>query len=191
MGEFETGYMEYLKNKNHQQKIQNEQVGKSVHFIITGGTIDSYYDGVLDTVVPSKMSNIPEYIRSLKLYCKVAFTQICMKDSRNLNENDLKQILETIENSPINKIIVTHGTYTMPHTARYLKEKLRSRKTVILTGSLIPLSIVNSDGGFNIGVSMAKLQHLGNGVFVCMNGEIFDADRVTKLTGIGVFSSIQ
>lgn len=28
----------------------------SIHFILTGGTIDSYYDGIKDTVVPNEHS---------------------------------------------------------------------------------------------------------------------------------------
>ena len=42
-----------------------------VHFIITGGTIDSFYDITKDTVVPHKKSIVPDYIRSLKMYDKV------------------------------------------------------------------------------------------------------------------------
>ena len=39
-----------------------------IHFIITGGTIDSHYDGTKDTAVPNKESVIPKFIEELKLY---------------------------------------------------------------------------------------------------------------------------
>ena len=44
----------------------------TIHFLILGGTIDSSYDGKIDTVVPNKKSGVPEYIESLKLDKKVA-----------------------------------------------------------------------------------------------------------------------
>lgn len=76
-----------------------------------------------------------------------------MKDSRQLGENDRKEILKAIEESPSNKIIITHGTYTMPDTARYLKANLkRNDQTIILTGSMIPIKGFSpSDGTFNLG----------------------------------------
>lgn len=39
-----------------------------IHFIITGGTIDSHYDGSKDTALPNEESVIPGFIRSLRLY---------------------------------------------------------------------------------------------------------------------------
>lgn len=39
----------------------------TIHFIITGGTIDSYYNGAKDTVLPRAHSIIPSYVANLKL----------------------------------------------------------------------------------------------------------------------------
>ena len=72
---------------------------KTVHFIMTGGTIDSHYDGTIDTVITNKDSVIPRYVKSLKLHIKTEFTQVCMKDSRNLDLNDMKKVKEAIEKS--------------------------------------------------------------------------------------------
>lgn len=47
-----------------------------VQFILTGGTIDSYYDSTKDTAIPNRHSVIPEYIKSLKINNKVIFTQV-------------------------------------------------------------------------------------------------------------------
>ena len=153
-----------------------------LHFIITGGTIDSHYDGTKDTAVPSDVSVIPQFIKSLKLYKDCSYTDICMKDSRDLNAQDIKRVLETAEKSPHTKIIITHGTYTMPDTAKYLKENLKRKdQTIILTGSMIPLGgFTMSDGGFNLGYAVAQMEHLQAGVYVCMNGEVLEADKVKK-----------
>jgi L-asparaginase len=165
---------------------------QTIHFIITGGTIDSFYDGTRDTVVPNKKSVIPDFVKSLKLHEKIEFTEVCMKDSRSLTRTDLINILKKIQKSPHNKIIITHGTYTIPDTARYLKANLkRDDQTIVFTGSLIPLvGFSPSDASFNLGYSIAKVQDLPNGIYVCMNGKVFEPDEVTKLIYEGRFVSI-
>src|SRR5271157_4660839 len=111
-------------------------VKNAIHFIFTGGTIDSHYQGSLDTAVPNKHSVIPDYLKELKLYTKLKFTEICMKDSRQLTRQDVGRICKEVEKSPCTRIIITHGTYTMPETARYLKSNLtRTDQKIILTGS--------------------------------------------------------
>lgn len=164
----------------------------TIHYILTGGTIDSYYDGSKDTAVPNKESIIPRFIESLKLYSENLFTGVCMKDSRDLNEEDRQKILQTIENSPHTKIIVTHGTYTMPDTARFLKTHLkRNDQTIIITGSMIPINGFSpSDGPFHLGYAVAQLENLPPGVYVCMNGKVFAPEEVVKIIKEGRFSSM-
>ncbi len=164
----------------------------TIHFIITGGTIDSFYDGTKDTVMPLSHSSIPNFIKSLNLYEEVEFTEICMKDSRALTEKDVQKVLRVVEKSPHAKIIISHGTYTMPDTARFLKAKLKRKdQTIILTGSMIPLiGFSPSDAPFNLGYSLAKVQELGPGTYVVMNGRVFSPEEVAKLLNKGRFISI-
>ncbi len=164
----------------------------TIHLIITGGTIDSFYDGTKDTVVPSKESALPAFVESLKLSEKIIYTTVCMKDSRAITHTDQKNILHEIEKSPSQKIIVTHGTYTMPDTARYLKANLkRSDQMIILTGSMIPLvGFSPSDAPFGLGFAYAELHHLEHGVYVCMNGTVFSPEEVMKVIKEGRFTSI-
>ncbi|MDP3948086.1 MAG: asparaginase domain-containing protein [bacterium] len=164
----------------------------SIHFILTGGTIDSFYDGTKDTVVPNKHSIIPQLINSLKLYNKSLFTEVCMKDSRGLDQNDRNELLKAIEESPNQKIIITHGTYTMPDTARFLKANLkRNDQVIILTGSLIPIKGFSpSDGTLNLGYAIAQLENLKPGVYVCMNCKVFNPEEVLKIISEGRFASI-
>lgn len=163
-----------------------------IHFIITGGTIDSYYHVAKDTVVPRKISVVPNYIELVGLKGKSVFTQICMKDSRNLEKSDLKKVLETVRNGQYKKIIITHGTYTMPDTVRFLEANLgKTDKTIILTGSLIPMEgFTPSDAPFNLGFSIAKLDSLSPGVYISMHGKIFLPKEVAKNMGEGKFYSI-
>lgn len=92
-----------------------------INIILTGGTIDSIWNAQKDTATPSEHSSLPEYFKQLKLYKEIIFTEVCMKDSREITAEDVKLIYTAVENSSSNKIIITHGTYTMPDTARYIK----------------------------------------------------------------------
>jgi len=163
-----------------------------LHFIITGGTIDSYYDGTKDTAVPNEHSVVPKFIKILKLYEECDFSEICMKDSRNLNGIDRKNILKAVKNSDSKRIIITHGTYTLPDTARYLQANLKNHnKVIIFVCSMIPLEgFTPTDAGFNIGYAVAKSQELPKGIYVCMNGKIFIPDEIIKLLSEGRFASI-
>lgn len=52
-----------------------------------------------------------------------------MKDSRDFKPKDLENVLKTVEKSPHTKIIITHGTYTMPDTeARFYSIFEKSKK---------------------------------------------------------------
>lgn len=164
----------------------------TIHFIITGGTIDSEYDGSRDTAVPSKESVIPSFIRGLKLYDKSEFTTVCMKDSRALKRKDLLSIRNAIEKSKHKNILITHGTYTMPDTARFLVANLKRKdQVIVLTSSIIPIKGFSpSDGPFNLGYAISKLQDLSAGIYVAVNGRVFSPEEVIKVISEARFSSI-
>ncbi len=167
----------------------------TIHFIFAGGTIDSVWDPVKDTAVPAKNPETKSYLNHLskigKIYVKFKFTQVVMKDSRDLTRDDIKKIYNAVAKSPYKKIIITHGTYTMPDTARFIKNKLgKTDKTVILTGSLIPIQgFQRSDAPFNLGYSIAQLEYLKPGVYLCANAHVFDAEEVAKDMSKGKFYS--
>ncbi|MFA5886719.1 MAG: asparaginase domain-containing protein [Patescibacteria group bacterium] len=163
-----------------------------LHFIMTGGTVDSYYDGTKDTAVTNEHSVVPKFIKILKLYEECEFTEVCMKDSRELIESDRKNILDAVTSSKAKRIIITHGTYTLPDTARCLQANLKNHgKVIIFICSMIPLEgFTPTDAGFNIGYAVAKSQELSEGIYVCMNGKIFEPDEVVKNLSEGRFGSI-
>ncbi len=164
----------------------------TIHFILTGGTIDSHFDPTKDTAVPNVHSILPDYISGLKLYEKCVFSEVCMKDSRELTKADVSKICTVINKSPHKRLIITHGTYTMPDTARCLEANLKSKdKVVIFTGSMIPLlGFSPSDAPFSLGFSIAKSQELAPGVYICMNGRVFSPKETVKKLSEGRFASI-
>jgi L-asparaginase len=168
---------------------------EKILFLLTGGTIDSYYSGKDDTAKTNKTSVIPDYIDSLNLNLnqnQINFTEVCMKDSREINQQDRTKLVELIDSAEENNMIITHGTYTMPDTARYIKQHIKSTdKKIILTGSMIPLvGFSPSDAGFNLGYAIASFRAIKEGVYISMNGQIFEADEVIKDLAEGRFSSI-
>lgn len=90
------------------------------------------------------------------------------------------------------KVIITHGTYTMPDSAKFLKANLKRKdQTIIFTGSMIPLlGFAPSDAPFNLGYAIARVQELKAGIYVAMNGKIFMPEEVVKLLSEGRFISV-
>lgn len=165
---------------------------EKIAIIITWWTIDSHYDGKKDTAVPNQISIIPRYLESLQTKFRFEFHHICMKDSRAINKTDLNKILNAIKNSTATKYVVTHGTYTMPDSARYISAKLKAKnKVVIFTGSMLPMAeFTLSDGWFNLWFSIASFSHITPGTYVCMNGTMFTANEALKIVSEGRFGSV-
>lgn len=165
---------------------------KTIHFILTGGTIDSYFDPAKDSVVIGKRTMVPDFIKKLKLHNKCEFAVATLKDSRDLRYYDRKSILELVKKSKHEMIIITHGTYTMPDTAQFLKDNLLdNKKTIVFTGSMIPLKGFElTDSQFNLGYAVACVQTLPVGVYLCMNGRVFDPQKVDKNRIEGRFEEI-
>lgn len=151
-----------------------------VHFILMGGTIDSRWNKKIDTVELNEESAVPDYFKDYNLLDDTIFTQICMKDSRSLTEEDRQNMLKTIEESPSKNIIITHGRYTMPESAKYLKENLKRKdQTIVFTAATTPLVAFDfSDAPFNLGYAFAKVQHLPSGIYVSVEGRSFTLEEV-------------
>ena len=62
-----------------------------------------------------------------------------------------------------------------------------SRKTIVLTGAMVPYAFGSSDGLFNLGSALSFVQVLAPGVYIAMNGRWFSSDRVHKNRETGVF----
>jgi L-asparaginase len=75
-------------------------------------------------------------------------------------------------------VLVTHGTDSMVATAKVLASI--EGKTIVLTGALNPARFRGSDAEFNIGTAVGAVQSLPPGVYIAMNGRIWDPARVRK-----------
>ena len=77
----------------------------------------------------------------------------------------------------------------MIRTARIIDEG-QLKKTIVLTGAMIPYKFGSSDGLFNLGGAIAYAQSLPHGVYIAMNGRCFKWNKVKKNKSTGVFEKI-
>ena len=107
------------------------------------------------------------------------------RESGKIWKNWRQKCTTTIEE----QIVITHGTDTMTDTAKALGEK-KIKKTIVITGAMIPYKFGTSDGLFNIASALAYVQTMPHGVYVAMNGRVFIYDKVIKNKGTGIFEEI-
>jgi L-asparaginase len=145
--------------------------------ITTGGTIDKvYFDAKSDYQVGAPQ--IGEILTRLGVTFTFDVLPMLRKDSLEMTPADRAAIRTAIESQPWRHVLVTHGTDTMVDTARALQGI--AGKTIVLTGALNPARFQGSDAVFNIGCAVGAVQSLGEGVWIAMNGCIWDPTHVRK-----------
>ncbi|RZN76279.1 MAG: asparaginase, partial [Winogradskyella sp.] len=139
-----------------------------IHIMTTGGTIEGldYLDN--EGITKSNVS-IKDFLERANINFKYIIENVFRKDSRSITKDDRELLVRKINQSNATKILVTHGTYTMEDTAKYLG-KLNLNKTIVLVGSFILGSSNDTDAPFNLGYAISSLQLLKPNVYVAMNG---------------------
>ena len=160
---------------------------QNIQLLLTGGTIDSEWSPVEDTAVPFARSNIKPYLEKfINPDFEIWEKTITMADSRSIDDNVRRMLLGGISQSKSDRIIITHGTYTMSETAVFLgdavaKDKKLENKRVILVGSFYPLSgFAQTDAPYNLGYAIGAIEHISPGVYVAMNSRLFKPSEVEK-----------
>lgn len=160
----------------------------AIRIFVTGGTFDKEYNEI-EGKLDFEETHVPEMLKLGRSNLSIDVRTIMMIDSLDMTDNDREIILHSCRQSQEEKIIITHGTDTMPETAKYLAQA-KLDKTIILTGAMIPYKFGSSDGFFNLGASIAFAQCLPHGVFVCMNGRYYNWDNVRKNKKTGFFEEL-
>ena len=143
----------------------------------TGGTIDKvYFDQKSEYQVGDPQANGVLERANVDLDYEVE--SIFRKDSLDFTDEDRELIRKKVESTPLERVVITHGTDTMIDTAKVLKSILG--KTIVLTGSMYPAQFRDSDAVFNIGCAVTAVQILVPGVYIVMNGRIFKPHRARK-----------
>ena len=145
--------------------------------VTTGGTIDKvYFDAKSEFEVGRSM--VGDLLREAQVHAPYETLEVLRKDSLDLTDADRELIRASIAAKSNRRVVVTHGTDTMTQTARALVAI--EGKTIVLTGALSPARFANTDAAFNVGMAFAAAQTLPKGVYIAMNGRVFDARRVRK-----------
>lgn len=145
--------------------------------VTTGGTIDKvYFDDKSDFQVGEPQ--IGRILEELGVAFRFRVIPILRKDSLHIDDADRELLRATIAAQPARHVLVTHGTDTMVETARALAPL--ADRTIVLTGALNPARFRGSDAEFNIGTAVGAVQSLPPGVYIAMNGRIWDPLKVRK-----------
>jgi len=161
----------------------------SIRVFITGGTFDKEYNE-LDGKLFFQDTHLPEMLKLGRCNLDVELRTLMMIDSLEMGVDERELIVFQCNRSDENKIVITHGTDTMTETAKVLAEKVKD-KTVVLTGAMIPYKFGSSDGLFNLGSALAFVQTLPHGIYIAMNGKIFNWDNVRKNKQTGQFEELE
>ena len=155
--------------------------------VTTGGTIDKiYFDDKSTFQIGAPQ--IGDILTSLGVAFTFDVIPLLRKDSLHIADSDRELIRRTIEAQPHRQVLVTHGTDTMVETAQVLQSIVG--KVIVLTGALNPARFQGSDAVFNIGCAVGALQTLPDGVYIAMNGRVWDPSRVRKNRDANRFEAV-
>ena len=156
--------------------------------VTTGGTIDKvYFDDKSDFQVGEPQ--IGRILQELGVAFRFNVIPIIRKDSLHITDADRDLLRQTIEAQPARHVLVTHGTDTMVDTARVLAAV--KDKTIVLTGALNPARFRGTDADFNIGTAVGAVQCLPPGVYIAMNGRVWDPAKVRKNVAANRFEAAE
>ncbi|MCK9241273.1 asparaginase domain-containing protein [Desulfocurvus sp.] len=160
-----------------------------IRILVTGGTLDKEYNQLNGELVFTK-THLSDILVQAKCRAEAAIETVMLKDSLFMGDEDRQLILARVLAAPEDKIVITHGTDTMPETARVIGAADTGR-TVVLLGAMVPYSFVNSDALFNLGCAFSAVQLLPPGAYITMNGKVFSWDNVRKNRERGEFETLR
>tara|TARA_R110002049_G_scaffold221841_19_gene393357 strand:+ start:886 stop:1368 length:483 start_codon:yes stop_codon:yes gene_type:complete len=157
-----------------------------IKIFTTGGTIDKTYFDQKDTYQVGE-PQIAGILERANVVVDFKVSSLMKKDSLDIDNADRAIIRDAILSEQSHNIIVTHGTDTMIATAEFLQNI--PDKTIVLTGSMYPAQYRDSDAVFNVGCALVGAQTLPPGVYIAINGRIFDPVASVKNVALNRFES--
>jgi len=158
-----------------------------IKIITTGGTIDKvYFDRKNDFQVGEP--SIVDILKEANVTFSYEVVSVLRKDSLDITDDDRILICSKVKSSTQSRIVITHGTDTMIDTARALQEI--TDKIIVMTGAMQPAKFRFTDAVFNIGCAVTAVQILPPGIYITMNGRIFDPGNIKKNQAQNCFEQI-
>lgn len=159
---------------------------KKMKILITGGTLDKQYNPLNGEFIFNQ-SSVAEMLTQSRSTVETELDTLMLKDSLEMNDEDRERISQACNECEQLQIIITHGTDTMVESAQAIAAQLSPSKTVVLLGAMVPYQFKGSDALYNLGCAMSAVQVLPAGVYITMNGQVFDYREVKKNRAIGQF----
>ena len=148
-----------------------------IKIITTGGTIDKiYFDDKSEFQVGDPQ--IAEVLKEANITLDYEVISLMRKDSLDMTDADRHLVYKKISTDSQRQFIVTHGTDTMILTAKALCNI--QNKVIVLTGAMQPAKFRMTDAVFNIACAITAVQLLPNGVYIAINGNIFNPEKARK-----------
>ena len=145
---------------------------KYIKIFATGGTFDKEYNEITGELFFHK-THIYDLLKLGRSQLNVKIETLMMIDSLEMTNNNRELIIKKCKQEKTDKIIITHGTDTMVQTAKLIADNIK-KKTILLTGAMIPIQFGSSDGLFNLGSALSFIQVINPGVYITMNGRYFN-----------------
>jgi L-asparaginase len=157
---------------------------ESIVIVTTGGTIDkAYFDALSAYQIGEPM--VKKLLEVGNVTQPYRIVELLRKDSLEMTDADRASLRQTVAGLDVARVVITHGTDTMTDSAGALADI--EGKTMVLTGALSPARFAESDATFNLGMAFAAVQCLPHGVYIAMNGQVFDGGAVRKDRAQGRF----
>ena len=156
----------------------------NIAILTTGGTFDKiYFDANSEYSIGEPC--ISSILDEGNVTSEFRIKSILKKDSLDINQKERELIKKSVIECEEERIIIIHGTDTMVETAKFLEEI--KDKTIVLTGSMQPARFKKTYAIFNSGFAFAAALSLENGIYIAMNGRIFNSSNVRKNIDLGRF----
>jgi L-asparaginase len=172
----------------------------NIKILATGGTIagSGAAGGYGYTSGQFKVEDLIGAVPDLDKLAKLSGEQVANIGSQDMNDQVwlklAKRTNELLADPKVDGIVITHGTDTLEETAYFLDLVVKSKKPVVMVGSMRPATAISADGPANLysGVAVAAAPGArGRGVLVVLDDEIHSARNVikTNTTSLGTFAS--
>src|SRR5476649_1232078 len=163
----------------------------NITILATGGTIAGTGSSSTTTIgYTAATVGVQTLIAAVPELAKVAHVsgeqtmQIASESMDNAHWLTLaKRVNVLLGRDDVDGIVITHGTDTLEETAYFLNLVVKSRKPVVIVGSMRPSSAISADGPINLYNAVllaASPGAAGKGVLVVLNDQISGARDVTK-----------
>ena len=151
-----------------------------IKIFTTGGSIDKiYFTQASDFVVGEPRVKDTLVEANVNIQCEIE--SLFAKDSLEITNEDRALIVDKVRDETCPRIVITHGTDTMIQTGLALiHASVGKTRTIVLTGAMQPAAFKHTDSDFNLGGAIVSVQLLPPGVYIVMNGKVFDPQQAWK-----------